>query len=910
MKLLKFKLRGAIGIKKGVGLDEIEVDFAKLGPGLIALIGRSGSGKSTFMENLHPYRMMVSRNGSLKRHFFLKDSYRILEFEHEGMVYESRILIDAVTDNSEAYLFRNGIPLNDGKNTTYDEVLEEVLGSPDLFFNSVFSGQKSKGIAQLKAGERRDLFHELLNLKKYEILNDEAKKKLSKAQADLAAVESEIATLSQYQDDGLEQQLKDLEEEKAGHETNIRNKQEQIAGYQETIRTLEIEIAQLEVQIRQNEEVKAKVSQKAVEIETAVDEYNKKHGEITARKSNALKDFDRNSEYSARIDSKLKAIDSLRFEEADSLQEITENKNKLNRDLLKLESDKADTEKLITRNKRLLENRATIAENIKSKEDLNENLTEKQKEKNEKTAEVLELFRQRDSKTAEINKKKQDRQQLEHEINIISRTITEYNNKKANLIATFGREICRIEADTAILSEVPCGEVGKRCKLLTRAYEVSASIPELKEKNSMELTVLDNDIRELTNRGVERQKTIEELEKAIAADEQSLNTSIMAQIEFHQGRIAYLENVISAIRKDLDKLNEADWEKLEKEALEAEHQIELLSERLNNTSILILQTSNNIETVKQTYADKMESYRKQKEALALEITNLKEQSRKEREAKEREFDIRLGELKATHEETLQRLIKEREDLKKSMDPFLDGILSEKRENLAVTIETNVKQNWHLDNIKSQLPEIESKIATVKAWIERLKANELKIKELEPKLSACRQDVKDCTFLCRAFDKTGIPVLKLENSGVQITSIANELLSRFEKKKFRIAFETTKPTADKKKMKEVFDINVLEDDGVCEISDKSGGEQVIIETALRLAISLVVRQQGRNLKTSFLDEADGALDLDLALDYVNMIHNQHQQSGVHNTFIITHRTEIKDLIPQQIRFADGRLEVVN
>jgi exonuclease SbcC len=181
MRILKLKLRGALGIKKGLGVDEIEIDFTDFKAGLIALTGRNGSGKTTIMENLHPYRCMVSRSGSLQQHFFLKDSYRILTFQHDGNIFESRILIDALTGGSEAYLyFINPIndscdAVNDGKLSTYDIEIEKLLGSQELFFNSVFSGQKSKGIAELKPAERRKLFYELLNLNVYESYLETAK---------------------------------------------------------------------------------------------------------------------------------------------------------------------------------------------------------------------------------------------------------------------------------------------------------------------------------------------------------------------------------------------------------------------------------------------------------------------------------------------------------------------------------------------------------------------------------------------------------------------------------------------------------------------------------------------------------------------------------------------------------------
>ena len=207
MKLLKLKLRGAIGIQKGLGVEEVEVDMTNFAPGLIALTGKNGAGKTTIMENLHPYRTMVSRTGSLQSHFYLKDSYRMLEFEHNGVTYKSKILIDALTGGSEAYLLERRdnttFAMNDGKLTTYDAVIEKLLGSQDLFFNSVFSGQKSKGIADLKPADRRKLFYELLALNQYDVYLEDAKSKLKIEENNLARIEGEISSIDVFENGNL-----------------------------------------------------------------------------------------------------------------------------------------------------------------------------------------------------------------------------------------------------------------------------------------------------------------------------------------------------------------------------------------------------------------------------------------------------------------------------------------------------------------------------------------------------------------------------------------------------------------------------------------------------------------------------------------------------------------------------------
>ncbi len=69
MKINNLKLRGFVGVKKGLGLDEIELDLSGLS-GLIALSGQNGAGKTSILESLQPYRTLASRSKALQHHVF------------------------------------------------------------------------------------------------------------------------------------------------------------------------------------------------------------------------------------------------------------------------------------------------------------------------------------------------------------------------------------------------------------------------------------------------------------------------------------------------------------------------------------------------------------------------------------------------------------------------------------------------------------------------------------------------------------------------------------------------------------------------------------------------------------------------------------------------------------------------
>jgi len=783
MRLLKLKLRGAIGVKKGQGVDEIEIDFTGFGAGLVALTGRNGSGKTTILENLHPYRCMVSRDGSLQSHFFLKDSYRSLDFEYDGRVYRSKILIDGLTGKSEAYLLElkedTTFAINDGKLVSYDEEIEKLLGSPDLFFNSVFSGQKSKGIAELKAAERRKLFYELLNLNAYDVYFDKAKTQLKAKELELAEKEGTIKALTDNDLNIEELKSKQLSAELDWINANdlfSRKLSTELAGIEKTIKETEFKIVKISELIKLNNEYKTKIN------------------ELQASKE--------------QIERKFKS-------EQDNY-----------------ESDIKDCEIIIEGNAKLLSNKNEIETAINTIKSL------------ERDIEAA-----RNTKTKYLEQRNELQKQYSSELNKCNVGLTELNKQKNELnrtedkILSHKKELERIRKDSQLIDEVPCDETtGSSCKFLLNAYQSRAKITELQRLISEYQSAYDANKSEL-----------EQKELALITSKQMLTENY--ELELSKFNLTDIDSTISSLSNKLNNIKAQRFEKLHEQLLKAKNEIELFNQKRDNR---------------------------------VQLFNIHKQNYK------REISRIDSEFAELNNKIHQNIEEENLQVKRQL-----GILQLRRQNILHDIEV----------AKSSADSLKLEIEKIKDQIKKAEGDVAKIEALRSEIAITQNEIKDWTFLCKAFDKTGIPVLKLENSGIEITSIANELLSIFDNK-FRIVFETTKLKADKKSYKESFDINIIEDDGVCEISNKSGGQQVWLETAIQLAISLVVRNQGRNIQTAFLDEKDGALDLNNAYSYIEMLRKAHRMSGVCNTFIITHRPELLDFIPQQVKLTDGYFELVN
>jgi DNA repair exonuclease SbcCD ATPase subunit len=148
--------------------DQVEIDFASLGPGVIAFTGRNGSGKTTALECSGPtvlYHVMPSRSPSKLPAWIGPDGAAIhLTFSHAGDDFEAAVRV-ARDGTQTAALSRNGIPLVTGKVRDYRAFVNRAFGTRDAFLASVFGCQGGAGrFEALTVGERKAIFRWYLGL--------------------------------------------------------------------------------------------------------------------------------------------------------------------------------------------------------------------------------------------------------------------------------------------------------------------------------------------------------------------------------------------------------------------------------------------------------------------------------------------------------------------------------------------------------------------------------------------------------------------------------------------------------------------------------------------------------------------------------------------------------------------------
>ncbi|MBO5608104.1 MAG: AAA family ATPase [Treponema sp.] len=375
-ELVSLKLRGSTGIKKGIGKDEISIDFDSYDSGLIALTGENGKGKTTLIENCHPYPQLLTRKGKLQDHFCLRDSFREVIYrdrESKRMV-KCLIQIDGETKsgscNYYAYTSNDGganweaVPGVDKNSAPYEDFVLATFGPMELFLRTAFITQRpTKNLPDLTdatAGEKKTLFVELAGidyLQKFaDAANDRAKiANLTAHDAEIRAQTLEL-TVSRRAD--VENAMKEAEKQlseknaelekvtadgkKAREELNTaqeRANKERDRAYRESearadAEKVKGEIASIESEIFKNEnaangkEANEALVKKYEAFQETVSEEQKKQNVLNEENSKRMADYlSQKSAYDDKVRKIEKGRDELADKKASVEREIANARN-------------------------------------------------------------------------------------------------------------------------------------------------------------------------------------------------------------------------------------------------------------------------------------------------------------------------------------------------------------------------------------------------------------------------------------------------------------------------------------------------------------------------------------------------------------------------------------------------------
>lgn len=270
-RLIRVKLRGAIGIWKGLHKDEITVDFTKYANGLIAVCGKNGNGKTTLIENCHAYPQLLTRNGTLKDNFRLRDSCREVVYQNAttGQYRKFLIQIDGETKSglTKYYAFTSNndadyepVPEVDGTLAPYNALVNSLFGDINLFMRTSFITQKSPknlpDLASATKGEKKQLFAELAGISYLQGYADKAKDNGDAIARENEKTEAQLEILRP-----MIEAKKSIEEEIARNESIAAEAEAALPDLEKRVNVLKEKVAGFETVSRHNADVIEKINE-------------------------------------------------------------------------------------------------------------------------------------------------------------------------------------------------------------------------------------------------------------------------------------------------------------------------------------------------------------------------------------------------------------------------------------------------------------------------------------------------------------------------------------------------------------------------------------------------------------------------------------------------------------------------
>ncbi len=268
--------------------------------------------------------------------------------------------------------------------------------------------------------------------------------------------------------------------------------------------------------------------------------------------------------------------------------------------------------------------------------------------------------------------------------------------------------------------------------------------------------------------------------------------------------------------------------------------------------------------------------------------------------------------RAEGEETLRRLAQKEgvtRDQVSRADQALDGF-----RDLAKQLDIAGKQIAALDRDLSAHRQERERLIARKAQVEQqraqIEAARARSATLAEELAQTRVERDDFDYLGKVFGPDEIQLCEIRSAGPGLSGLANAMLEGCFDNKFAVRFLTQRPKADGRGYVDDFDVEVRNKtlDRTCLADELSGGQFVLVNEAVNLAIAIYNMRQGEGIRyeTLFRDETVGALDTHNAREYVRMLRHAMDLGGFHQIIFICHQPQVWELADQVLEVRNGQV----
>jgi len=899
MEIESLKLRGAIGIMRGMGLEEVSLDFSGLS-GLVAFSGPCGRGKTTILENMQPYRTLVSRKQKLQDHFYLRDSFRELSFRMAGDHYRSLIRIDAKSGRSEGFLYRNHATesMVNGKLGEYDKAVTDLFGTDELFFNSVFCAQNSAKLSDMKTSALKSLMSEFLRLDRY--IRDE--KTSSQCES---IINGRIMRLDQ-----------DIEI--AGKTISaILVTPETVAAMESGIHTDEAEIVATRDSITVTERCIADQEQKAIGRERIIKEIERIHADIKTAE-------DEIEGYRSQMD-------------IETLAAIANAKQGIESDMAAIRADigKYTTEK----ESELATIRVSAQAALAAIKEVSALLLQEEEIK-KAVNEEKKVIEERDKMTMAMAEKTQKRsvlvdQRTEKQSRIEAHRL-EWEKAKAKhddivrngneLVKKCVRDLDQLQKDlSAADSDTRLGKLQTE-----RSFSVQQTVA--LEKRSPNCTddsclfirnavLAKGDISRLDIEIAQRKKELAEVRAEIVT---RITTREQEKLEFEDDVKRYNTLKADACAENISKVRELSkaFDTIQAEITGVISEIANINKRLSQipaelaTLHALSQRAYEIRGAK----EKLSTYTAEKADLVEKGMTISAR-----------WDSMISGKQAILSQKMEQLLSIEtdlavlQDIKDRWNRMIAGkeeqvsTLRRQGMELSLSIETNPTDE--IDRLVAEVATLKNNLRVIESGIAEKKAAHIKAREdlatkarmqaelnaKQAERNAMAREASEWAYIKNACGKDGLRALEIDSVAPAIASYANNLLHSAFGTQESLEIQTQDETG-----KEVLDIIVHTADGNrVPIEMFSGGQKVWLLKAARLALTMISKERsGRAILTCLADEEDGSLDAESAKMFISLYRTFAQQGGFNTNFFISHKPECVAMADSQVVFNSNGITIRN
>ena len=883
MRITRLKLVNFIGIKHGLNENEIEIVFPDNGNSFTMLIGGNGSGKSTILSQLHPFKESFDD----RKELIIPGSIGIkeIDIEHNGSTYCIKHIYDKTT---ASFIEKDGEELNpNGKVRTFEDVVKTELEVTKDYFKIGKIGSNTDNFVQFSTSQRKDYISNFVQdvekyLEKFKIVSDKFK-------IDTDKIKTIGKELGKYEDANtlkmsLEANKRELEDTENAiieltKESTI--KEENIKNLLEKIKDIDY-IALKEELNKLNKEVSTYLS--TIEV-IKMNYKDDSDFENNLNKIHELEQELKDKQIKFALINK--EIEELKNKLVSSINTKTNNEYKLNGlsvstsyEELKDKSNKLQEHLAILENKY---NNLEIKPYIESQIDnISQNLIKYENFmmfvlNNYSILNNSNVFKKRN---IEIFFSKDCPSLLKEEILKIRKLILGEEKRKESLNKDYGIKCANISkldilekrpitckddncpfiADALKYKNLPdeianieseLNELAKSLEKYDKVNEVIDDVKNLYKQTAYQFKLMDPQNNSIYKYQLKKYKTIVEITKNTYNETMEFFTNIKNEVE----EFITLYNEIAEYKSELEKII-IELEKAQNaESIKAHFQSEI------DTASKDIKTLNESILIKNEEFNEMTNQISELSVYINHLISFKDSTKKHKQSSERLEEV-------------SKLIKLYEDV----------------------CEQKTQENIQLSQTLSALKLAQENKTKLTKTITQQEIDLARLKELNKQIKELNKSYANLKLVKDALDpKSGIPLVFIQAYLGKTELIANELLNLAFNGEFEIHFHSS--------AKDFFIEVRTGENYKADIKLASQGE--IALTTISISLALIEQSIG-NFNILSLDEIDASLDSNNREAFISILNSQINKLGIEQVFIISHNNAF-DSVPMNIIALHGSEE---